>query len=30
MAPNRKETEALLLSSRELWQLQDYLLPEGR
>lgn len=30
MAPNRKETEAPRLSSWELWQLQDYLLPERR
>lgn len=30
MAPNRKEAEAPRLSPQELWQLQDYLLPEGR
>lgn len=28
--PNRKKTEALCLTSQELRQLQDYLLPEGR
>lgn len=30
MASNRKETEGLSLSSQELWQLQNYLLPEGK